>query len=143
MLPTLNGRIQLRILVTAVIGGLWTAIIAPLLPVGGASTALAYRSAFVVLGVLILLGIGWELIYHLLMQFRWEKDWPTFFGLLTGINEGVVLWLVMRFALPGFLPPPAAFAVQFVTTWILVWLVLNGPLRAIFLRQRFRGGRFV
>ncbi len=28
------------------------------------------------------------------MQFRWEKDWPTMFGYLTGINEGIVAYLV-------------------------------------------------
>lgn len=142
MLPILNGRIQLRILVTAVVGGIWTALLAPVLPTG-LSVARTYRDAYVILGVLIALGVLWELVYHLLMQFRWEKDWPTLFGLLTGVSEGVVLWLVMRFVLPGFLPPAPAFALQFVTTWLIVWLVLNGPLRAIFVRQRFRGGRFV
>ena len=33
MLPTLNGRIQTRIFVTAVIGSIWTLIITPILPI--------------------------------------------------------------------------------------------------------------
>jgi hypothetical protein len=39
--------------------------------------------AFLVLLAVAVLGVVWELIYHFLMQFRWEKDWPTLFGLLT------------------------------------------------------------
>ena len=27
---------------------------------------------------------GWEFLYHGLQQFRWEKDWPTLFGLSAG-----------------------------------------------------------
>lgn len=143
MLPTLGGRLQLRIIVGIVVGGIWTALIAWFLPAGDASIGDKYRIAYVILLLMIAIGIGWELIYHFIQQFRWEKDWPTLFGLLTGINEGVVLWLVLRFAIPDYWPGPAAFTIQFVTTWLVVWVTLNGPLRAIFPRQRFRGGRFV
>ncbi|GEE03434.1 hypothetical protein nbrc107696_38800 [Gordonia spumicola] len=143
MLPTLNGRLQLRVLVGLVVGGLWTAIVAPVLPTG-ASVSDNYRVAYVVLTVMIAIGVVWELIYHAIQQFRWEKDWPTLFTLLTGINEGVVLWLVLKFVMPdGYLPPTPAFVIQFVTTWLIVFFVLNGPLRIVFPRQRFRGGSFV
>ena len=30
-----------------------------------------------------------------IQQFRWEKDWPTIFGLLTAINEGLLVWLLL------------------------------------------------
>ena len=146
MLPTLWGRIQTRILVLGIVGGFWTLIIAPLLP-DGASIGKSYAVAYIVLATVIVLGVGWEFIYHFLQQFRWEKDWPTLFGLLTGINEGVVAWLVVQYApiFPGSLdpPPPGAYALQFVTTWLIVWIVTNGPLRAIFPHWRFRGGRFI
>ena len=36
-----------------------------------------------------------------------------------------------------------AFLVQFLTTWILVWVVVNGPMRVPFIRWRFRGERLV
>ena len=34
---------------------------------------------------------GWRgrFVYHLLQQFRWEKDWPTLFALLVGVPEGL------------------------------------------------------
>ena len=144
MLPTLNGRIQTRVLVTLVVGGLWTLLVTPLLPLP-AWTA-AYATTSCVLLALTVLGVGWELLYHLLQQFRWEKDWPTFFGLVTAVNEGVALWLLLAYgAVPGVdgPVPGAAFLIQFVTTWLVVWLTVNGPLRVPFVHWRFRGGRLL
>ncbi|MBW0119370.1 hypothetical protein [Pseudonocardia abyssalis] len=139
MLPTLNGRIQTRVFVLLVIGGLWTLVISPLI-------GQPYAATFVVLLAVIVLGVGWELIYHLVQQFRWEKDWPTLFGLLTAINEGALLWLLISVgAVPG-LPrevPFGAFLVQFLSTWIIVWVVVNGPMRVPFVHWRFRGGRLI
>jgi hypothetical protein len=143
MVPVLLGRIQTRIFLLAVVGSVVTALITPVLPGGGPLTD-RYRTAFVVLGAVAVLGVAWELLYHLLMQFRWEKDWPSLFGLLTGVPEAVVLWLLLRAgAVPGVeaTPPVAAFALQFAAVWTAVWLVANGPMRVPFLRWRFRGGR--
>jgi hypothetical protein len=145
VLPTLNGRIQTRIFLTLLVGGLWTLLIGPLLPVD-ASVGGRYAAAFTVLVALTVLGIGWELLYHLLQQFRWEKDWPTFFGLVTAVNEGVLLWLLLAAgAVPGIDGPVplSAFLLQFVTTWLVVWLTVNGPMRVPFVHWRFRGGRII
>ena len=143
MVPVLLGRIQTRIFLLAVVGSAVTALITPLLP-GSGPLADRYRTAFVVLAAVAVLGVAWELLYHLLMQFRWEKDWPSLFGLLTGVPEAVVLWLLLRAgAVPGVAAGPsvAAFALQFAAVWVAVWLVANGPMRVPFLRWRFRGGR--
>ena len=145
MLPTLNGRLQTRVFVTLVVGGLWTLLITPLLPVPG-TLADAYATTVVVLLAVTVLGVGWELVYHLLQQFRWEKDWPTFFGLVAAVNEGALLWLLLaRGAVPGVAGPVplSAFLIQFVTTWLVVWLTVNGPMRVPFVHWRFRGGRIV
>jgi hypothetical protein len=136
VLPTLMGRIQTRVFLLVVVGGIWTLILSPFL---GAAT-------FLVLLTVLVLGLGWELVYHFIQQFRWEKDWPTFFGLVTAINEGLLVWLLLSAgAVPG-LPtgvPGGVFLVQFVTTWLLVWLVANGPMRVPFVHWRFRGGRLI
>jgi hypothetical protein len=97
-----------------------------------------------VLLTVLILGVIWEFVYHGLQQFRWEKDWPTLFGLLTMINEGIVVWLFIKGGLvPGVGDVPlAAFGIQFITTWLVVWLVANGPVQIFFSRWRFRGGRF-
>ena len=147
MLPTLNGRIQTRIFLLAVVGGLWTLIISPVLPGRGAlGLAETYRMTFTVLIATTVLGIGWELVYHFLQQFRWEKDWPTLFGLVTVLNEGGLLWWLLTLGVVPTLPggvPLVTFLVLFATTWVLVWLAANGPMRVPFIHWRFRGGRLV
>jgi len=144
MLPTLSGRIQTRIFALALFGGIWTLIITPLLPIDGPIDS-AYKATFIVLLTVIVLGVGWEFIYHVLQQFRWEKDWPTLFGLVTAINEGLLVWILLDAgAIPGDLHVSGlAFLIDFVTVWLVVWLIVNGPMRVPFIRWRFRGGRLV
>jgi hypothetical protein len=139
MVPVLHGRIQTRLFLLLVVGSAVTAVVAPL---AGAS----YRTTFAVLAAVAVLGVGWELLYHLLMQFRWEKDWPSLFGLLTAVPEGALLWLLLdRGAVPtvDHAPPPAAYVAHFAAVWLAVWLVANGPMRVPFLRWRFHGGRLM
>ena len=149
MTPTIAGRIQTRLFLVAIVGSLWTLLIGPLL-VGIMSNDKAvlsdvYRLAFGALVLVAVVGIAWELLYHALQQLRWEKDWPTLFGLLTGINEGIVVALLLGAGLPwevGDLPA-LAVTVHFVSTWVVVWLAANGPMRVFFLRWRFDGGRLL
>jgi hypothetical protein len=141
MLPTLHGRIQTRIFMLAVFGGLVVLVLTPFLP-GDPS----YQTTYLVLATVAVLGVVWEFIYHWLQQFRWEKDWPTLFGLLTAINEGAVVWLVLNQGwVPGIdeAPPFSAFLILFLVVWIVVWLWVNGPMRVPLIRWRFRGGRIV
>jgi hypothetical protein len=143
MVPTIFGRIQTRLFLLALVGGALTALLTPMLPVDG-PMAQRYQATFIVLAAVGIVGIGWELLYHFVMQWRWEKDWPTLFGLLTLVPEGILVWLlVSEQMLPG-LPGPvplAAFAIHFGVVWIGVWMVANGPMRVPFIRWRFRGGR--
>jgi hypothetical protein len=141
MLPTLMGRIQTRIFVLAVVGGLVTLLITPVLP-----EQPSYHDTFLVLASVIVVGVGWEFVYHGLMQFRWEKDWPTLFGFLTAINEGVLIWLLLQADLvPGIdtTPPFSAFVILFIAVWLTTWIWVNGPMRVPFIRWRFRGGRLI
>ncbi|SEG86874.1 hypothetical protein SAMN04489712_12024 [Thermomonospora echinospora] len=147
MLPTLSGRIQTRLFLLATVGLVVTALIVPVLP-GAGSAALGdrYRTGLVVLASVAVLGVCWELLYHFLMQFRWEKDWPTLFGLLTLVPEGLLLWGLLELdVVPGITagPPAATFWIHFAVVWLAVWLVANGPMRVPFVRWRFRGGRLV
>ena len=126
----------------AVVGGLITLIIVPFL--SSASLGDQYRDGFLVLLSVAVLGVLWELLYHLLMQWRWEKDWPTLFGLVEGVPEGALIWILLSAgAIPGIVGKVGgvAFLVQFILVWLGVWLVANGPMRVPFIRWRFRGGR--
>ena len=147
MTPTLAGRLQTRIVLLATVGVVWTWLIGPLLGafMDDSSLGDVYRLAFGALLLVAVVGVAWELVYHGLQQYRWEKDWPTLFGLVTGLPEGIVVALLLSAGLPwdvGDLPV-TAFVVHFSTTWVLVWLVANGPMRIVSLRWRFRGGRLV
>ncbi len=143
MTPTLNGRLQTRLVVVSVVGGIWTLLVTLALP-GPGTLGDKYAVTFRALALVVVLGLVWEVVYHALQQFRWEKDWPTLFGLLTGVPEGILVWLVLAASLPSNLDVTAAqFVIHFGTTWLVVWLWLNGPMRVVALRWRFRGGRLV
>ena len=127
------------------IGGLVTSVVCLVLPVP-APLSIRYHDGYLVLAAVAVLGIGWECLYHLLMQWRWEKDWPTLLGLVTLAPEGLLVWLLLQSgAIPGVagMVTAPAFCIQFLAVWFSVWLVANGPMRAPFLRWRFRGGRLV
>ena len=145
MLPTLGGRIQTRLFLLAVVGGLVTLIIVPVLPIT-APLSVKYQDTFVILAAVAVIGIAWECLYHFLMQWRWEKDWPTMFGLLTAIPEGVLIWVLLKQNLiPGIVGTVRwqAYVIDFALVWLAVWLVANGPMRVPFIRWRFHGGRVV
>lgn len=145
MTPTLVGRIQSRFFLLFFVGCTWTLLVVPVLPrPAGATAGDVYAVTFRALLVTAVVGVGWELLYHGLQQYRWEKDWPSLFGLLTGIPEGLLVWLLLSAGVLGDVDVPGpTFLWHFATTWIVVWLVANGPLRVVLLRWRFRGGRVV
>ena len=133
MLPTLSGRIQTRIVLLAVIGSLVTRSVVPFLPRPAGLGVPALSGRFIVLATVAVLGIAWECVYHFLMQWRWEKDWPTFFGFITFMNEGMVVWLLVRSGpIPGIAKgavPTTAFRIDFLLVWIAFWIWANGPMR--------------
>jgi hypothetical protein len=141
VLPTLNGRIQTRIFMLVVFGGIITALITPVLP-----NDPDYQTTYIVLATVLVLGIGWELVYHAIQQFRWEKDWPTMVALLTGINEGALVWLLLELeVVPGIdgEVPFSTFIIQFTVIWVAIWVWIVGPMRVPFIHWRFFGGRLV
>jgi hypothetical protein len=142
VVPTLNGRIQTRFFLLAVVGGVISAIVVPFL--SSAPLGDKYRDGFIVLASVAVVGIAWELLYHFLMQWRWEKDWPTMFGLVEGVPEGALIWFLLREGdVPGIVGKVSteAFLIQFILVWVGVWVAANGPMRVPFIRWRFRGGR--
>lgn len=144
MTYSLAGRVQTRILIFAVVGGGWAALVTPILPTRlplGAS----YRLSFTILGLSIALGLLWELLYHLLQQFRWDKDWPSLFSLVAVAPEGLVLWWLLGADIWFWDVPVTgrAFWLLFASTWLVVWVTLTGPIRVLVLRRRWRGGRLV
>jgi hypothetical protein len=142
MIPTLAGRIQTRLFLLGTVGLAWTIVVVPFLPKGGVSLGDTYAATILTLFIVALFGIGWELLYHLIQQYRWEKDWPVLYALVEGIPEGILAFLVVD-ALIALGPSPVTFFCHFASTWILVWLCTIGPMRMVLLRWRFNGGRIL
>jgi hypothetical protein len=158
LLPTLNGRLQTRIFLVVFVGTVWTIIVTPFVALfvdGDPELSDVYKVTFTILALVLVLGIVWEFIYHGIMQFRWEKDWPTLFGYATVINEAIVVWIVAqalatepepggvewRELLSGLTVTP--FLIHIVSTWIVLQLFASNLLRPIFPRWRYRGGRIL
>jgi hypothetical protein len=146
VIPTLLGRIQTRIFVLAVIGSLATLVVSLVLPSAPDTLSDTYQTTFSVLIAVAVLGIAWEFVYHALMQIRWEKDWPMMFGLITAVNEGALVWFLIKAdVVPGVSSDLAfsTFIVDFAVVWLTTFLFVNSPMRVPFLRWRHNGGRLV
>lgn len=136
MTPTLVGRWQTRTLLLATAGVLITLLF---------TLAFGSSAFFVVLFYVWLFGLVWDLIYIALQHFRWDRDWPSAFVVINGFVEGALIWLLINFVgLPG-LPrggvPLGIFIAHYGLVWLTVFLLSEGPLRAIFPFWRFHGGR--
>lgn len=150
MTPGMMGRLQSRLFVVTSFGVIWTAAITPLLPRPAATPlAGAYRMTFESLLVVAVLGLGWELVYHGLQQWRWDKDWPGMFMLAALLPEALSVWLVLHALgwIPGGLrfgsPYRQMFAAHVASTWLVMWSVLHGPIRVLFPCWRHSGGRIM
>ena len=122
-------------------GALITLLITPILP-----NDPDYKTTYIILATVAVLGVGWEIIYHLVQQFRWEKDWPTLFGFITCVNEGALIWLLLELeVIPGIdgEVPFSTFVIDFMVIWVVIWLWVNGPMRVPLIRWRFFGGRII
>ncbi|HAY68976.1 hypothetical protein K0U73_05320 [bacterium] len=146
MTPTLAGRMQSRLALLGTVGVVWTALIGLAVPrPEGAETSAIYKALFTALLIVAVAGIVWELVYHALQQYRWEKDWPTLFGLIVAVPEGTMVWILLKNQIPWDAGPVQAstFLTMFITLWLLIWAITNGPLQIVALRWRYRGGRFL
>jgi len=140
VVPTFTGRLQTRLFSMVVIGLPWTLLMCLALAPAAGGLGPILRAGLFSLGATLAVGLVlWEPLYHFLMQFRWEKDWPTLFVLTESVPEAALVWLLLDRLGPG--APFGVFLTLFFSTWLVVFLVLHGPMRVVFLRWRFRGGR--
>jgi hypothetical protein len=142
VVPTFSGRLQTRFFTLGVIGLLWTVVVTPLLAPLAGGLDRTFRATLFAWAATLLVGLViWEPLYHFLMQFRWEKDWPTPFLLVESLPEALVVWVLLSTVGPG--APWTVFVLDFFSTWMVVFFAVQGPMRVVFLRWRFRGGRLL
>lgn len=115
MTPTLAGRIETRIILSAVIA----------LPV------LIFTGMAEILFIMLAVGLLLDFLYNFLQYKRWDGDWPLVLSLMTGISEGVLLWFLVGINI-------------LVYGLILVLTLIAQVALAIFLPyRRFKGGRIL
>ena len=134
MTPTLAGRWQTRIFLTVAVG----------LPVT-IPFALAFLGVPVfVLGVVLVIGLICDLFYDRWQRTRWDHDWPVHLQVVAGAIEFGVLSVVLCCPL-GAIAGPAVVVVPFhyLTVWLAMFAFVQGPIRALFPKWRFRGGRIL
>ena len=142
MTPTLRGRWQTRIATLGTLGAIVTAIFA-----AGFYDEYSPGAFFAVLGYVIGFGVVWDVLYIALQRLRWDRDWPAAFQVLNGVTEGVFLYSIVSLGgLPGLEVgsiPLWLFVLHYGLVWLIVFIWVQGPMRALLPRWRFNGGRIV
>lgn len=134
MTPTLFGRWQSRFFLLGTIGSLTTLLFAVL-----------FRSLipFILLAVVMLLGLGWDVVYDRLQKRRWDRDWPPTLQLAAGVAEGMLLAGLLYGArlLPA--PTPTQFVLHYTAVWLTTFLASQSLMRLLFPRWRYHGGQWI
>lgn len=135
MTPTLAGRLQTR-LALAVVPGLPVAAVAAAtldkLPPAGALTGL---------GVITLLGFGWDAVHQTIQDRRWDRDWPRIFTLASWAPEAVGSWLVLEVI--GAAAPLGTHLAFFTLLWGAALVFRVAVLPVLLPRWRHEGQRLV
>jgi hypothetical protein len=140
MTPTLFGRWQTRLFLFSTVGVLITIPFAlGIIGTGGSSF-------FSVLFHVMLFGLVWDSIYIYLQGFRWDRDWPAIFQLLSGIWEAIFIAAIVKFfGLPG-IPKDLSlfwFALHYSCVWLGIFTISQTMMRVLFLKWRFYGGELI
>lgn len=141
MTPTLFGRWQTRLLLFATVG---VAVTIPFfLGLIGSKSGWIF---FWILGYIAIFGLIWDVLYIYIQQFRWDRDWPGAFQLLSGVWEAIFLvFLIEILGLPGIEQEDfdlAAFGLHYSLVWVTIYLASQTLLRVLFPYWRFRGGQW-
>ena len=137
MTPTLLGRWETRTALLATFGLVISLIFLVFDPSGPFIAVLIDVWFF---------GLLWDVVYIGLQKFRWDRDWPTCFQILTGFTEGAFIYILSRttgLPLVHGRIPLHIFILQYGLIWLTTFLWVQGPMRLVNLHWRFHGGRFV
>ena len=136
MTPTILGRWQTRIVLLGTLGAIVTAIF---------TAAKNDETFFIVLGFVVLFGLAWDVAYILIQKVRWDRDWPTTFQVAAAVVEGALVFALLEATgLPGIDQGSVSiglFVPHYGLAWLSTFLFAQGPMRVVFPRWRYRGGR--
>ena len=133
MTPTLGGRWQTRFFLLSTIGSFVTIFFVAL------SRSLM---PFIFLALVMLLGLGWDVLYNQIQKQRWDHDWPPTLQLAAGVAEGLFVFILANTLLP-LGGSPIMFALHHTAVWIATFLASQSLMRLLFPRWRYRGGQWI
>jgi len=136
MTPTLIGRWQTRTLLLLTFGVFFTL---PFMLFNGFTPAL-------ILLLVLVLGYGWDIAYMVIQGGRWDRDWPPAYQFLSGVWEGLVVFLVSALlakAFRVFAVPLPVFILHYGIVWFVAFLASQSLLRIVFPNWRYRGGQWL
>jgi hypothetical protein len=144
MTPSLMGRWQTRFWLIIVIGIPMSTLFAYLYRGSG---QLLTPIPLYMLGYILAFGVAWDMLYQLVLTHgRWDYDWPAVYQLISGFTEGMAVYLLIRFVgIPGIARGSLSlsrFWLAYGAVWLAMYLWLFCFMRAVFVRWRFRAGRF-
>lgn len=138
MTPTFIGRIQTRFFLLLTVGLAVTILFAVFAGIWF-FTPFAFFQPFLVLLFVLFAGVGWDLIFILVQRLRWDRDWPLFLQWLAGLLEMLPAWLfAWIIGAPWWL-----FLLHYGSVWIAVFVASQGPMRVLFPRWRYDGGKWI
>lgn len=138
MTPTLIGRWQTRTFL------MWTFGLLVTLGFGMYFNDMATPLAL--LGYVYLIGMVGDFLYNAVQNMRWDYDYPPFMHVITGILEGAVIWILVQLVDLPFVAPNLSlqnFLLHYCTVFAVIFAVVWGPMKIMFVQWRYRGGRIV
>jgi hypothetical protein len=94
-----------------------------------------------------LIGFVFDVIYIALQSLRWDRDWPLAFQIAGGLVEGgLILFLSLDDRLPFVThcdDDIFQFPIAYMSMLVPAYAFLFGPMRVLFPRWRFAGGKIV
>jgi hypothetical protein len=133
MTPILTGRWQTRLLLMVIVGSLVTVLFGVLYPY--------FVTVFIILGLALVVGLALDVAWNAVQSRRWDHDWPPLYHFISGVVEGVILWLVVMLLFPDL--PFWKFLLHYAAVWIAIFAVMWGPMKVFFLKWRYEGGRWL
>lgn len=142
MTPTLKGRWQTRSFLTVVVG---VPLTLPFCMLAMMTMPLSAPLPLVMLAVVWMVGLILDPLYQRATKRRWDHDWPVHLQIWAGLLEFIISFLLLFGWCGGFALLNPGLIILFPLHYLLVWgvslLMVQGPMRVLFPRWRYRGGQ--
>ena len=137
MTPTLFGRWQIRLFLLSSVGLIIACLIG--------WTIGNFHLPLLALALVLIVGCVLDVLYQYIQSFRWDCDWPTSFQVCAGVLEGLLVYFLIEVLNGSALSAnfPTVFLLQYGSTWLMIFVLIQGPLRLLWPKWRYQGGQWL